>query len=315
MKLYRLLMVDDEKEYCETLRDKVSKTGDDLGLSILVDDVQNWDDACPKLRAGDYHAVILDAKCFVSRDQDVEDFGFLPVALSGIEKIEQERDRRIPVVVNTGYIGAVELSTIERLLKSRSIRTFSKTGDGGNELIKHIVNEIDAAPERWIELKHADVFQVFDLGLLKAEYRDSLRKILLTGSENSQIATNLGALRNIQQEIYNVLESRRVFDSKSIPRRNRAPKFWERNEFLAGLPLWDHSMSQHIPQSTVFQTDTITKIADSIFSIASNWGSHSPRAMPKNVEVKYWNKPSIYVVKSLTYGLLEQLLWLKELTK
>lgn len=315
MKQYRLLLADDEKEYCETLRDKLSKTGDDLGVSIRVDDVQNWDDANLKLRTGDYHAVILDARCFVSRDQETEDFGFLPVALSGIEEIERERDRRIPVAVNTGYIGALELATLDRLLKTRSIRTFSKTGNEGLELIKYILNEIDAAPERWIEIKYADVFEVFECGLLESEFRDSLRKILLTGSEDSQIVANLGALRNIQQEIYNVLETRGVYDSKTIPRRKESPKFWERNEFLAGLPKWDQYTAQHVPQKTVFQTDTITKIADSLFAIASNYGSHAPRIKPNNVEVKYWTKPSVYVVKSLTFGLMEQLLWLKELTK
>lgn len=314
MKKYKFLLVDDESTFCETFRDKISRSGDAMGISIRVDDVQCWDDAALQIRSEQYDAVILDAKCLCHRDQEVEDFAFLGIALEGIGEIEREMDQRLPVAINTGYLGEREMASVERLLKKHSIRKFSKT-DANSGLLTYLLGEVDAAAEKWITYKYKDVFEVFDSNLLGNGCRQSLISVLMTHSDHSKIRENLRAIRVVQEQIYRELEARKIYSLSDIPTSGGGElKYREKNTFLGG-GYWYKSKGEFVPTSAVFQTKTITRIAEAIFDIASNYGAHDPKPRPSNVEVKYWNEPSAYVVTCLTFGLLEQILWLKSLLK
>lgn len=84
MKNIKILMVDDESEYCESFKNSAEQIGlRNHSCDIEITDVRNWEDANELLSRRHFDAVILDAKCLINREQETDDFEFLAVALNG----------------------------------------------------------------------------------------------------------------------------------------------------------------------------------------------------------------------------------------
>ena len=120
MKTYNILLIDDEKEVCESLIDFANQIGiAKFDADIIITDRQNWQDGAELLEKEYFHALILDAKCMIETDQADDNFDFLPVALERLKEIEQKQDRHIPFVINTGYFGEKEVQMMQRLITER----------------------------------------------------------------------------------------------------------------------------------------------------------------------------------------------------
>ncbi len=302
MKTYNILLIDDEKEVCESLIDFASQFGiAKFDADIIITDRQSWQDGAELLEKEYFHALILDARCMIETDQVDDNFDFLTIALERLKEIEQKQDRHIPFVINTGYFGEKEVQMMQRLITERRGKIFSKTLPK-DEMFKYLVTEIENSDNTKIEKDYSDIFEVFDKGYLGSSFRIELFKILKTLNKDSKNQENLRAVRVIQDEIYNTLNRK---NSSIVPNGLSAV---ERNRHLSGN--FDNRARQHT--NTVYQTETISYLSSAIYKISSEFGSHPPRK-PTNVTVEYWEMPSNYAVKSLVFALLEQLLWFKNL--
>lgn len=303
---YKILIVDDEELYCKTFKSNVEQIGLDHGHEIEIHACHNWEDACVQLGKPIYDAVVLDAKCLVDRDQEAEDFGFLAIALDGLRAFERDQDRRIPFAVNTGYIGEREAGTMNRLIAEMGGQRFSKAAQK-EDLVDYLLDQVDNAPGAWVQTKYWDVFEVFDLAFLNPNLKPKLAKLLLDIEKPSENEANLRQIRVLQEELYNELQARGIFSNGFNP-QNRTPSFKDKSFFLSG----NVTRPNYLPTTTVYQTSTIEHLSTAIHRITSDFGNHVPQR-PRTSPVEYWERPSNYAVKSLSFALLEQFLWFKTL--
>ncbi|WP_375562041.1 hypothetical protein ACE193_05705 [Bernardetia sp. OM2101] len=85
--------------------------------------------------------------------------------------------------------------------------------------------------------------------------------------------------------------------------------FFDKNKFLSGSKDRNYRYT-----TTTYQTPSLDILASNIYLNASSFGNHSSN-QPQNVDVKYWEMPTKYAIKSVFYALLEQLIWFKELMR
>jgi hypothetical protein len=300
---YNFLLIDDEIPYCEDLRLAIEQIGrNDYNTDIVVTDRQNWADGKKLLSKNYYHAIILDGLCLLDEEQETEDAGFLAVVFEELKSIETQENRHIPVAVNTGHLSDKDLQTLKTLIAKRGSKVFYKT-EPIKELMGFLMTEIDNSPNTKIFKQYADVFEIFELGFMPPNPKDFKQKLLKilknidTSNENTAI---LQDARVIQEEIYKVLQTKISGLSGS---------FMDKNKFLSG-----NIDNNYKPTTTVYQTPVLSYSATAIYQTCSTFGNHST-SKPSNVDVRYWEVPSNYAVKSVVFALLEQLLWFKELIK
>lgn len=299
MQLIHVLIIDDDKKYCERLARTFAAVGRSMDYDVKLADYQNLTDGIAELsKNSKYKAVILDGKCRIDADGK-EDFGFLPLALNKLWELNRQTGRHyMPFAVCTAYYDKYDSHKL--LVEEQKGRMFDKSIQE-EEMMKWLLEEIKKAPETKLEIEFPDIFDIFTKGYLNNTARRDLVSILKNIDDEARIGTTLAALRVFQENIYNTLEA------SGKVNLNGCNSFGSINKRLSG----DIRPPQYQPTQTLYQTVTIDCLANAIYKIGSSYGNHVP--VRPTVTVKYWEEPSIYAVKSLVYALLEQLLWFKSL--
>lgn len=309
MKKIDILLIDDNEVYCKTLKNLAWQIGDEKGLEVEITYFQNLEDGISQLEStSKYHALILDAKSLLTKEQEVDDFDFLPMALHKLNEVNKSTGRHyIPFAVNTGYYD--KFRNFDTLVKEQHGRIFDKSTQE-REMIEYLFSEILNADNTKLLSLYSDVFEVFTLGYLPDIMRVNLLSILKNMDNPSQGAAVMREARVMQDAIYNALNAK----SKSIVPDGLNLR--EKNNHLSGKIQKSRVGGKDIynATSTVYQTPVIESLSTSIHKVASSFASHSS-AKPTQVTVKYWQSPSMYAVKSLVYSLLELLLWFKAMMK
>ncbi len=298
-----ILIIDDNKEYCNSLKNRFYTFGIKKGYNIQLSDFQNLEDGIAELsKNSKYKALILDGQCLITRDQEKAGFDFLPVAMNRLSELNRQTGRHyIPFAVCTGYYERYQDQ--ETLVKEERGRMFDKA-KGETQMLEYLLEEIEKALETKFEKEFPDIFDIFAKGYLPDEQRKNLVEILINKDTDAQISTTLASLRVFQENIYKTLEAKR-----KIP---TIKSFNPRNKRLSGT-VREVSKDEFQATQTIYQTQTIEHLANAIYKIGSTYGSHVPPIKPTHVAVKYWENPSIYVTQSLVFALLEQILWFKKL--
>lgn len=318
MQVIDILLIDDDKQFCRSLRNRFLLIGEDIDVNFQVRDFQNLDEGFAELeKDSKYKAVILDAKALIKTDQETPDLDFLPVALHRLEKLNQKTGRiHTPFAVITGYYD--NFLSFDTLIREQKGKLFDKSTQE-EEMLEYLLKEIENSNNTKIEKQYADVFQVFDNGYLENKFRTELLQILQSIEDSSQNQNILRAVRVIQDEVYIELNRKNIvpssiqkFNDKTKRNENFPPSFTDKNKHLSGNEIWDKSVKKNIAQDTIYQTSAISYLAGAIYKISSDFGNHPPQK-PTNVAVEYWEMPSNYAVKSLVFALLEQLIWFKKL--
>ncbi len=298
-----ILLIDDNKDYCKSLKNRFWEIGDEKGLDVQVTDFQNLEEGFAELeKESKYKAVILDAKCLRTKEQETEDFQFLPEALDELEKIDKRKEIHTPFVINTGYYDTEVLSSLSLKIERQKGKLFDKSTQE-EEMLEHLLKEIENAENTKIEKQFVDVFEIFDKGYLDAIFRGHLYKLIKTSNSDdpTEIKKNLALLRSLQEQIFQTLNKK---DPVIVPDYAAKPNvsFWKVNKHLSGNK---DKYNNYQPTTEVFQNSWVEFLSEGIYKIASDNGSHNP----------YDNTPlpNKYTIQSLTFAFLEQLLWFKKL--
>jgi hypothetical protein len=307
MKPFYILLIDDNEEYCKTLKNLAWQIGHSKGMNVQISYYQTLEEGFAELEAETkYQALILDAKALLTKNQQVDDFNFLSVALHRLEKLNNKTGRyHIPFAVNTGYYD--KFREFDALVAEQKGKIFDKSTQEA-EMFDYLFIEVNNAQDTKLSKMYDDVFEVFTLNYLPDSFRLLLLSILKDMEIPGKTTSVLREIRVMQDAIYNALNAKSkviVPDALSLSSKNNHLSGNVQKSTIQGRDVYN-------PTSTVYQTVTISQFAFSIHKIASTFASHAT-LKPSNVTVKYWEAPSIYAVKSLSYSLLELLLWFKAL--
>ena len=301
MQPIHVLLIDDEKDYCDSLKTNARISG------ILIADFQSLDEGLKELEKElKYKAIILDAKCMVDKSQSVDNFDFLPVALDRLKVFEQQYNLHLPFVVNTGYIGEKELSMVKRQIDERKGKIFSKT-DTKDDLFNYLISEINILEITKFEKDFEKVIQVFEKGYLPNNMRNDLFKVFQKkdSSNPTDIKDNLSTIRRILDEIFSKISSSKPFVLPSAKNTfNKKVKHLSGN--IQESPV---GSGNYIPSTNKYQASTIEFLSTAIYRISSDFGSH---AVP-TISARNQPMPTSMTVNSLVYAIMEIILWFTEL--
>ncbi len=300
MKKLSFLLIDDEKEYCRTLKTNAYQIGLDNGFEIHVTDSQNWEDGKSRLEEMYFDAVIFDAKCMVRREQETEDFEFLAIALDDLAILESTYNRTIPFAVNTGYFGEKETTTMNGLVKKRRSKIFSKAASK-ESLIDYLINQIGNAPATKIERDFSEVFEVFDLGYLDSSLKADLLDVLACVDDPTNVKNNFNRLRKILEAVYKRLgEIGYLPDSVFHP--DGRPNLTSVGFFLRGFTKYPTPATNPEP---INEAHYLTCV-EFVTGVTSQLSHHTSY---------YRHDVSINAYRGTTFALFEIMLWFKRLMK
>ncbi len=314
MQTIHILQVEDNVAHRKQFRTLAWRLGNKQNLEVIVTSFDNLKEGYAELEKNisKYKALVLDAKCIIDKGEN-ESFEFLPKALRELTEINRKTGQiHLPFAINTGYYGYNEVKIFMREIAEQGGQLFDKSDE--ENMLAFLFAEIAKLENTKIEKQYANVFELFELGFMPPNPTDCRQKLLKILKNIDNPAENIAILQDarvIQDEIYKILQQ------SKINGLSRSFSFMEKNKFLSGNEDFVDSNDKRKgkqPTTTVYQTPALSYLASNVNQICSAFGNHST-TRPENVEVKYWEVPSNYAVKSVVFALLEQLLWFKELMK
>ena len=152
--------------------------------------------------------------------------------------------------------------------------------------------------------KHKDIFSIFTDGYLSKKIESEVKFILnnMESEQDSIIKNNLVAIRRTFESVFQKLFKTGVIwrDCAVGKNINIRKSFWH----LKGR--FDNNTKCNNGEIYCEHNGIIDKFSDTIYSITSDAGAHNPLA-----DLGY--QPSSYTVISLTYELMDILLWFKRI--
>ncbi len=302
MQVIDILLIDDEKEYCQSLRSRFLSIGEDSDLNIQVKGFQNLEEGFAELeKDSKYKAVILDAKALIKNDQETPDLDFLPVALHRLEKLNQKTGRiHTPFAVITGYYD--NFLSFDTLIKEQKGKLFDKSSQE-EEMLQYLLNEIENAENTKIEKQFANVFEIFDKDYLDASLRNDLLTVIKKLDDIATVKNNFNSLRKFIEAIYGKIKTK---DTNLIPdevyygRGGIGINLEWTWRYLSGMLV---NVDRTLPpfQSAPIFPEHISKNVKTVEELSSTISHHYPEDV------------TTYAYKSAVFALLEILLWFKKL--
>lgn len=306
MQVIDILLIDDNKDFCRSLRNRFLLIGEDIDLNIQVRDFQNLEDGFAELeKDSKYKAVILDAKALITTDQETPDLDFLPVALHRLEKLNQKTGRvHTPFAVITGYYD--NFLSFDTLIKEQKGKLFDKTSQE-EEMLQYLLSEIKNAENTKIEKQFADVFEVFDKGFLDSSYRTDLLNVLKNLETPTQLKDKFNPLRKFLEPVYKAIKAK---DTNLIP----DIVFYNRNGKDINLDwIQRYITGQRVTIPPPPNRNGKDYQQDAIISFHTGWGIKYLEELGSKISHDYTDEVTIYTYKSAVFALLEILLWFKNL--
>ncbi len=237
-----------------------------------------------------------------TKEQETEDFQFLPEALDELEKIDKRKEIHTPFVVNTGYYDTEVLSFLSLKIDRQKGKLFDKSTQE-EEMLEYLLKEIENAENTKIEKQFADIFDIFDKGYLDASLRNDLLPIIKKLNDNANVKNNFNPLRKFIEAIYEKIKNK---DTNLIPDeiyygRGRIGINLEWTwRYLSGMSV---NIDRTTPpfQSPALFSEHISKNVKTVEELSSTISHH------------YSKDVTTYAYKSAVFALLEALLWFKAL--
>ncbi len=283
----KFLIIDDKKEYVETLNSRAEKKRIILLYARTLEDGKKT----MKTKTGkEISGVILDAICLKDSKQEVPHKSFIPKAIKYFEKSHPE----LPMAILTGEPD--EFTQLKEFYKGE-LNVYSKGHDEDN-MLKFLKESALMLDRNRIINAYPDVFEIIEKHM-DIEAEEDLIKCLkdMKNSENTQIKNNLTCLRRLLEKVFKTAYKINPEIVKIVP-----ADYLKSN--VKVRKIIGHLKDKHY----ITENSIIAKFADTIYGIASDFGAHSTQETPDY-------PPSKYTVQSLTFALLDMILWLEKIKK
>lgn len=240
--------------------------------------------------------VILDIKCLISDDQEIETEDFIGTAITYLDQNYPNFPRIILTGDDDSFNGYTKFNKNEEI--------FLKTPDEIEKLFKRVKYYCDNSENLKIKREYPEVFEIFDDGLMDSTQEIQVINILkrIDIKNSSEFKGILSNIRSVQEMIYKEINKKNnTIISHNMFNPNGMIKFNPLMKQLNGNP--DHNFNA---TTTVFQNKTIFNLSNSLYWSCGEYIHEEPNRsyMISNM-----------ALKSLIYNLLELLIWAKQYLK
>ncbi|RCW93622.1 hypothetical protein [Winogradskyella arenosi] len=186
----RILLVDDKKDYCESL------SGVARHNNIQLEYKLDWETGFELLRNDPtIEFVILDGKGKIEADQEVEKDNFALRAIKDLDAYAMQIGKHIPYCVNTGFIDRFESF-------EGNVQIYEKKDEDRDKMFTYIAQEIAKSDYRTARLKYEEPFRAFDKGIVSNTYEHLLVKIIQAYEAKDFRKRNINVQRDLLEAIY-----------------------------------------------------------------------------------------------------------------
>ncbi|OHB57799.1 MAG: hypothetical protein A2Y07_10790 [Planctomycetes bacterium GWF2_50_10] len=287
VKPLNVLIIDDDPSFVAGLQLDANP------FRIRLEHATNLEDGLLKQqeRGEKYFAgVILDVICLKDRKQEIPDPNFLSKAM-------EEFNRRAPALPKVILTGEPTRSESLKPIFAGNTNVYHKSAEQIEEMLAYLVKQSENLPRLKFAKRFPDIFSIFDDGHLGPNDEQALVLCLekLDNYEPTVIADNLARLRRLQEAIYLAISNKNPgvvpvgCIEKNGPNCRDIMEHLRKNRFIDRYGIID-------------------KFGDTIYSIASDYGSHVLSSRSKY-------PPTRYTVQTLTFAMLDLLLWFKTIVE
>ncbi len=282
-----ILLVDDKKDFADSFSREAA------ALEMCIIHKTNYEEMVDALSCSAHKlsAIILDIKCLMRRDQQIEHANFIPVALSYLD----QNYVRIPRYVLTG--DDTEFDRFKDLYIHEHI--FLKTPEGLNALFEKLKYCVEHFHVARLMRENPILFRILGSGKMVGNSESLLISILedlwsdKPGYTVKGICTNI---RSFHELIYKSINQRnKVVVPDRMFKPNGMIEFNKLMKYLSGNP-----DTQHRPTTIVYQNNTISNLSNFIYWSCGEYVHEDPLRT---------YKIGRHAIESLTHGLIELTIW------
>lgn len=295
--MYKVLLVDDDKQYSDTLVDKA-----DVNYDMEIVHFTNWQHAFDELNENfiHYHAVILDGKGQLNEASKSDDKRHVMQAVRDLSALRRQ-NRNIRYVINTGYF-----EDIDESFGVDGVKIYDKSTDE-DKMLQELKEYIDDLPKAKIKFKFPEAIK-FAESYFSKENQEVLYGLLSENEIVDSFTWKKDALENLRRlsealadtipgyfygAPYDIDEFLAKINSEQVLRRNAN----KGNRTISFVEYYKYSGNQ-IP-------DPIFHIITNTYHTASSYASHN------NIDnSKYF--PSKEFILGLLYAHIGCYHWFKE---
>lgn len=288
-----ILIVDDQKEFIDAFLTKMN------AKSINVASARSFEGLKKEMQKLHHKiaVVILDIKCLINDEQEVENEDFIGTAITYLD----QNYPKFPRIILTG--DDESFTGFQRFYKNEEV--FLKGQE--DELFARIKWYCDNSENLRIKRDYQDIFEIFDQNLMDSAQEVQILNILknLNEKDSSKFGGILRDIRAMQEAIYKKINQKNKI---IIPDNMFEPNgkiIWNKlMKHLIGKSSETNCVKQRIPVPSAYKNQTIFNFAESLYWSCGQYIHTTPSYMISN-----------YALKSLIYNLLELLIWAKQYLK
>ena len=285
----KALIIDDSQDYTRALTLKAA------GRQIILRSATNWQQGFEIIKSEkQLQFVILDARCFIHETQEAgtESERFLIKAIKELESWRRDNNRFIPFCVNTGY------SDLKHLFENE-YNVFSKDHNP-DLLFDHIWKEYTQSAIGLLSINYSEPFEFVDQ-YFSEENKEKMAllcqgdRFLKPGIDDRR--KNLADIRIISEHYWDILAVEYLKEDLN--------RYKDEPSKRTGLYIYkiNNGEEKKIPEFIYYWSRTL-------FDLSSEYAMHNSIS-DSNLE----KLPSKYLIASLTYGLLNAIVWGDQLVK
>lgn len=294
--MIKVLVSDDNEKLFAPWTEQASKFDIDLNC------FNNWEEAQFELkeRWNEYDFVILDGKGKITEE---ESGGNKKHLIAAVQWLKEQRGVGLykPAIVYTGYYKDIDEIAI---IDDQVLEIFDKGETESNEIFKFILKEVKKSPDKIIKSKYPDVFEIFDKKYLDPSVEKMLLHLLKSADNISpdKLPEYATQIRSIQEALYKNLNyyfpnilSNDCFKANGMIEFNKAKN-------TLSPKIKDTSGRISTDKAKDIQGNDIENLSNCIYWVCGNIIHYEKDKI---------YEPSKYIIISLIFALLEQLLWYK----
>lgn len=301
--MIRILHIDDKRDVAAALNGLL----EDHYVNAFIKWFDNFDDGITSLRESPtlYNGIILDAKCFLNREDDTLDEQYVTKAINDIETIFKDNGFWVPYCVLSGF-----KEKLSGYLKANGVKAFDKD-EQELEALEYIISNQKKVYRHLFIQEFPGLLQFLNDGGLGKHSANTLLQlygvIKKRQTDPSIIKGQIAQIRPILEKVLNRLYDLGIYDGGTMIPEEYVSSSGSRtqvNNIIGALIYLEGGAAKG--NESIYQRNTIlpaylSSQGKSIYNVTSEIGSHISK-----------DSGSIHTLSAMFYSLIDILMWYKE---